>query len=161
MVKTAAKNKTSKKSSKEKIIDVLHGSTKFKMEISLVVLRFDPKFIINFLQEIADDVDKGRVTQISQSTSSIVLLCDEVLAKKIEKKYKKYVIKHEKDLVAFTIMFPKRAIETPGIISFISDKFSKNDITITEIVGCYTDITFVIHRKDLFKAMDLLGEFIL
>ncbi len=160
MAKTP-KKKILKKNSKEKIIDVLHGSTKFKMEISLVVLRFDPKFIIKFFQEIADDVDKGKVTQISQSTKSIVLLCDEMLARKIEKEYKNYIIKHEKDLVAFTIMFPKRAIETPGIISFISDRFSKNKITIVEIVGCYTDITFVIHRKDLFKAMDLLGEFIL
>ena len=160
MVKTA-KKKISKRGSNKKVVDVLHGSTKFKMEISLIVLRFDPKFIIKFLQEIAEDVDKGKVTQISQSTNSIVLLCDEILARKIEKKYKNYVLKHEKDLVAFTIMFPKRAIETPGVISFISDMFSKNKITIVEIVGCYTDITFVIHRKDLFKAMNLLGEFIL
>jgi len=126
MVKTA-KKKISKRGSNKKVVDVLHGSTKFKMEISLIVLRFDPKFIIKFLQEIAEDVDKGKVTQISQSTNSIVLLCDEILARKIEKKYKNYVLKHEKDLVAFTIMFPKRAIETPGVISFISDLFSKNN----------------------------------
>ena len=87
-------------------------------------------------------------------------MCEESLAKEIEKKYPKYVIDHQKDLVAYTIMFPKKAIKTPGIIAFISDKFAKNGINILEVISSYTDVTFVIHRKDLFKAMDLLGAFI-
>ena len=113
------------------------------------------------LQEIAEDGDKGRITQISQGTSAIVLLCEESLAKEITKRYPKFVIEHKNDLVAFTVMFPKKAIKTPGILSFIANRFAKNGISIMEVISSYTDITFVLNRKDLFKAMDLLGEFVL
>lgn len=156
-----AKKARKSKMSEDKVLEILHGSTKFKTDAALVILRFDPKFIVKFLQEIAGDVDKGRVTQISQSTSAIVLICEESLAREIKERYPKYVIDHKKDLVAFTVMFPKKAVDTPGIVAFIANRFAKNGINIIEILGCYTDITFVLSRKDLFKAMDLLGEFIL
>lgn len=155
-----AKKKTKKKDIK-KVLEVLQGSTKFKMDVSLIVLRYDPTFIVKLLSEIAEDIETGKVLQISQGTSAIVMLCEENFAKKVEKWYKPFVIEHKKDLVAFTIMFPKKAMETPGILSFISDLLSKNGVNIIEVIGCYTDITFVINRKDLFKTMDLLGEFIL
>jgi hypothetical protein len=119
------------------------------------------KFLVKFLQEIAEEIERGRVTQMSQGTSALVLICEESLAKEIKTRYPKHVIDTKKDLVAFTVMFPKKAVDTPGVISFITNRFAKNDINILEMLGCFTDITFVLYRKDLFKAMDLLGEFIL
>lgn len=146
---------------KNKVIEILEGSTKFKTDVSLLILRFDPEFLVRFLKEIAKDFEEGKAVQMSQGTNAIVLLCDESLANKIKREYKDKVIEHKKDLVAYTIMFPKKAIETPGIIAFITDLFAKNGINIIEIISCYTDVTFLIKRKDLFKVMDLLGEFIL
>ncbi len=159
--KVATKKTVKKKDTKDEILKVLHGSTKFKMDVSMVILRFTPKFMVELLQEISDDVDNGRVVQISQGTKAIVLICEETLAKELEKKYPKHVIEHKKNLVAYTVMFPKKAVKTPGIISFISNKFSKNKINMLEIISSYTEVTFLIERKDLFKAMDILGEFIL
>ena len=159
--KTAKKKTTRKKSAKKgEVIDILQGSTSFKMEVSLVILRFEPKFFVKFLEEIAEDVDKGRVLQISQGTSAVVLLCEESLANEIKKKYKNYVIDIQNDLVAYTIMFPKKAIKTPGVLYFIAEKLAKNGVNVIEVLSNYTEITFLISRKDLFKVMDTLGQFI-
>ena len=160
-VKKKSKKVTKKKVSKKSVLTVLQGSTKFRTEVSLLMLRFDPEFLVKFLKDIAEDVDKGKVIQISQGTSVIIVLCEETLAKSLEKKYKRYVIDHKKDLVALILMSPKKIVDTPGVLSFILDRFSKNGINVIEIIGAYTDTTFVINRKDLFKAMDLLGEFVL
>lgn len=144
---------------KEDILKILKGSTRFKLDVSLLILKFEPKFLVKLLSEIAEDIEKGKVLQVSQGTSAIVMICKEDAAKEYEKKYKKYLIDHKKDLVALTLISPKKIIETPGVLAFILNKFAKNNLNIIELIGCYTDTTFVIERKDLFKAMDLLGEF--
>jgi aspartokinase len=165
-IKKTNKKKTTKKTTKkktnkyDKIISVLQGSTKFKMNVSLVIMRFDPKFLVELLKDISDDIDRGRAVQISQGTNVIVLLCEETLANELKRKYKKHIISIENGLVAYTILFPKEAVNTPGILNFISDRFAKNKINIREFISTYTEVTFVIERKDLFKAMDILGQFI-
>jgi len=150
-----------KKVMDKKMLEVLKGSTKFKTDVSLVIFRFEPDFLVKFFQNMAKEIDRGRVVEISQGTSAIVLLCEESLANELSKKYPKQLILHRKEMVAFTIMFPKKATETPGIMAFITNMFAKNKINIYEMISCYTDVTFVLGKKDLFKAMDLLGEFVI
>lgn len=145
----------------KKMLGVLRGSTKFKTDVSLVIFRFDPEFLVKFFQNMAKEIDRGRVIEIPQGTSAIVLLCEESLAKELSKKYPKQLIAHKQGMIAFTIMFPKKATETPGIMAFLTDMFAKNKINIYEMISCYTDVTFVIDKKHLFKTMDLLGEFVL
>lgn len=150
-----------KKDMDKKMLDVLKGSTKFKTDVSLVIFRFEPDFVVSFFQNMAKEIERGRIVEISQGTSAIVLLCEESLANELSKKYSKQLISHKKELVAFTVMFPKKATETPGIMAFITNLFAKNKMNLYEMISCYTDVTFVLSKKDLFKAMDLLGEFII
>lgn len=150
-----------KKIQKNDAVSVLEGSTKFRTEVSLMILRFDPQFLVQLLKDVATDIDKGKVIQISQGSSAIVMLCEEGVAEQLAKKYQKHLISHKKDLVALVLMSPKKIVDTPGVLSFILSLFAKNKINVVEIIGCYTDTTFVINKKDLFRAMDILGEFVL
>ncbi len=165
--KIKTKTKKTKKSKfidktipKKEILKVLKGSTKFKMEITRVILRFDRKFLSKFLTETAKDIEKGRIIQISEGSNVIVVLCEESFAKEMKRKYKKHIIEMNNDLVAFTIMFPKVGTETHGILSFITTILAENKVNLFEVISAYTDITFVIKKEDLFKVMDLLGQFI-
>jgi aspartokinase len=141
------------------VLSILKGSTKFKTDVSLITFRFEPKFLVKLLSEIAEDVENGRVIQISQGTSAIVMICSENAADMYERKYKKYVISHKKDLAALVLISPKKIVDTPGVLEFVLNRFAKNKLNIVEMIGCYTDTTFVIEKKYLFKALDLLGEF--
>jgi len=148
-----------KKTEDKDVLRILKGSTKFKTDISLVILRFEPKFLVKLLTEIAEDVEKGKVIQISQGTSAIVIICTESVAEIYEKRYKKYLISHKKDMAALVLMSPTKIVDTPGVLEFVLKRFAKNKLNIIELIGCYTDTTFVIEKKDLFRALDLLGEF--
>lgn len=141
------------------ILRILKGSTKFKTDVSLVTLRFEPKFLVRLLTEIAEDVEKGRVIQVSQGTSAIVLICNKNAAEGYAKKYKNYIISYKKDLAALVLISPTKIVDTPGVLEFILNRFAKNKLNVIELIGCYTDTTFIIQKKDLFKALDLLGEF--
>ena len=147
------------KPSDKEVLRILKGSTRFKTDVSLITLRFEPKFLCRLLSDIADDVERGRVLQVSQGTSAIVMICNEQAAKNYERIYKKYLISHRKDLAALVLISPKKIVDTPGVIEYVLHKFAANKLNIVELIGCYTDTTFIINKKDLFKAMDLLGEF--
>jgi hypothetical protein len=146
------------KISDKEILKIIKGSTRFKLDVSLIILKFDPKFLVKLLAEIAEDFETGKVLQVSQATSAIVMICKEDAAETYEKRYKKYLIEHRKELVALTLISPKKIVDTPGVLEFILDRFAKNNLNVVELIGCYTDTTFVLDRKNLFKAMDLLGE---
>ncbi len=149
-----------KDSTKEKIIRILEGSTKFKMDVARVVLKFEPEFLTKLLKDTLEDVKKGRILQISEGTKAIVVLCEDNFVKKMKKEYKEHIIDIRKDLVAYTVMFPKVGSETHGVLAFITTIFAEHGVNLFEVISTYTDITFVIKREDLFKVMDLLGQFI-
>lgn len=158
--KTGKSKFLDKSKPREKILKILEGSTKFKMDVARVILKFEPAFLTKFLKDTVDDVEKGRILQVSQGTKVIVVLCEENFAEKIKKKYKSNVINVKKDLVAYTIMFPKVGSETHGVLSFITTMLAENKINLFEVISTYTDVTFLIKRKDLFTVMELLGQFV-
>ena len=140
-------------------LKVLEGSSKFKTEVSLLVFKFEKELLEKILQETKDEASKGGIFQMAQSNSSIVLIAKDPYAKELYKTFKKDVLEYKKGLAAIVVMSSKKAVETPGVLNAILDIFSENKINLVQLITCYTDITLVIKKDKLFKALDALGLF--
>jgi hypothetical protein len=149
-----------KKMPDKEVLKILHASTRFRTDVSLLILRFEPAFLVKLLTDIAQDVERGKVLQVSQGTSAIVLVCEETAARNYAKRYRPYVFSHKDNLAAIVLMSPKKIVDTPGVLEFILNRFKKKGINLVEIIGSYTDTTFIVGKQDLYKAMDLLSEFV-
>ena len=145
---------------KKDILETLSGSTSFKMNSAVVVLRkISTKFFTELLNDLKKDIEAGKVYRMTQGKSAIVIICEEPFGRELKKKYGANVVFFEDDLVAFTIMSPKKAIATPGILSYVLNRLAKEKVNVIQLITTYTDITLLIKRTDFFKVMDFFGLF--
>jgi len=144
---------------KNQVDELLEKSASFRTNVAMIVFDYEKEFFIKFLDEITEDIENGKILQISQDNKSIVILVEDAYADEFKKRYKDRIKVFKKDLAAIVVMFPKKVIKIPGVLSKILNKFSKNKINLVQLITCYSNTTFLIERRNLFKAMDALGMF--
>ncbi len=62
------------------------------------------------------------------------------------------------NLASLAIFFNEKLVETPGLLSFLTNLFYINNINIIEVISTYTEINIIIHYHDLQKAVVILGN---
>jgi aspartokinase len=60
--------------------------------------------------------------------------------------------------VTLTLTFTKDFLYTPGVLFNIIRNIAWDNINIFEIVSTYTELTFVIHKKDAMKGYNALEK---
>jgi len=62
------------------------------------------------------------------------------------------------DLAGITVKFPASLIDTPNLIFFLLKKLAIKKINIIELISTFTEITFIVERKDALEAIKQLED---
>jgi aspartokinase len=68
------------------------------------------------------------------------------------------LLSHKKGLVSITVKLPKAAISTPNTIYLITKKLAIKKINLIEIVSTFSELTFIIDKKDAQLAVEQLSK---
>jgi aspartokinase len=99
--------------------------------------------------------------QVSESLSSITLIFDQNLHKRVKKALvAAEVLEEGQDGAAITVHSPEEIISTPGCVSSFYDQLSRRHVNIEDTVSCYTDTILVVGMKDAGRAFEALTELV-
>jgi aspartokinase len=99
--------------------------------------------------------------QVSESLSSITLIFDQRLHKKVRRALSGGEILEEgEECAAITVQSPEEIITTPGCVSAFYDQLSRRHVNVEDTVSCYTDTILVVAMKDAGRAFEALTELV-
>jgi aspartokinase len=99
--------------------------------------------------------------QVSESLSSITLIFDQRLHRKVRRALSGGEILEEgEECAAITVQSPEEIISTPGCISAFYDQLSRRHVNVEDTVSCYTDTILVVDMKDAGRAFEALTELV-
>lgn len=99
--------------------------------------------------------------QVSESLSSITLIFDQRLHKKVKRALAGgEVLEEGEECAAITVHSPRGIMNTPGCVSAFYDQLSRKNVNVEDTVSCYTDTIMVVSMKDAGRAFEALTELI-
>ena len=105
--------------------------------------------------------EKGDILNIIHGYNEAVIITNDRHKDKILDILKdEKVFNIEKNLVSLSLRFNPEFLHTPGVISNVVRKFAWENINILELVTTSTEMTFIIHKKDVMRAYNLLQDLI-
>jgi aspartokinase len=149
-------------SKKRTKIDVFDYSSELTMKTNLVdinVVRSSTLLKrINQLYSIVD-YEKGDFFNTVESSNEIAIVTNERNLDQIKKFLKnENILRLEKNLISITMLLSKQFLKTPGVISRITSELSWENINIFELITTMTEMTIIIHKKDLARAYNILED---
>jgi aspartokinase len=98
---------------------------------------------------------------VSESISSITLIFDQKLHKKVRSKLADSAILEEgDDYAAIIVQSPPSIRNTPGCISNFYNQIARRHVNIEDTVSCHTDTIVVVKMKEVGKAFTALTDLI-
>ena len=99
--------------------------------------------------------------QVSESLSSITLIFDQRLYRKVRRALAGGEFLQEgEECAAITVHSPRAIINTPGCVSAFFDQLSRKNVNVEDTVSCYTDTILVVSMKDASRAFEALTELV-
>ena len=99
--------------------------------------------------------------QVSESLSSITLIFDQRLYKKVKRALAGgETLQEGEECAAITVHSPHSIIHTPGCVSAFFDQLSRKNVNVEDTVSCYTDTIMVVSMKDASRAFEALTELV-
>jgi len=144
------------KSVKKEVLDVMaRSSVELRTDITIIVVR---STAINYIaQLLAKIVSKARFMAVMQSVVATTIVVDKDSAEEILKSVKKDdVIEVQRDQAAVVIVSPEEIMNVPGVLAYIANVLSQNNINIVHIESCYTDTIIIVSKNDLEKAFSTI-----
>lgn len=144
------------KSVKKEVLDVIaRSSVELRTDITIIVVR---STAINYIaQLLAKIVSKARFMAVMQSVVATTMVVDKDSAEEILKSVKKDdVIEVQRDQAAVVIVSPEEIMNVPGVLAYIANVLSQNNINIVHIESCYTDTIIIVSKNDLEKAFSTI-----
>jgi len=170
--------KIEKKSSKEAILVAarrfqeklekwLNFEHKIKSLLSKSEISIKNKINVLILNKNIDLEYITKIQKISQSelglmyvlegTDNYTIISQEKYANYFYKRFETRIIKHHKDLAIIYFKSPEEIEKITGVISYLTSLFAENGINILEFLSCWRDTIFIIDKKNINKAIDLLN----
>ena len=104
---------------------------------------------------------QGDFIQVSESLSSITLIFDQRLHKKVRRTLDGgEVLDEGEECAAITVHSPRQIMNTPGCVSAFYDQLSRKNVNVEDTVSCYTDTIMVVRMKDASRAFEALTELV-
>ena len=99
--------------------------------------------------------------QVSESLSSITLIFDQRLHKRVRRALSAAeVLQEGEECAAITVHSPHAIINTAGCVSAFFDQLSRRNVNVEDTVSCYTDTIMVVSMKDASRAFEALTELV-
>lgn len=137
------------------IKDILsHSTLEFKNKIIVFVLHKTINFdICKEMQTIRKEFG---VIYLLEGSDHYVIITQEKYAHIIEHNAKGFIVKKTGGLALLMLRSPKEIEQIKGVTAFLASLFAENGINVVEFLSCWTDTLFVVHSKDVAKALELL-----
>jgi len=108
------------------------------------------------VEELLDENRECRLIQVSQGT--VIIIDDDSVSRVTKKLRSEHIIGVTRGLVEIAVTSPETIEKTPGLLAFLSSALASRGINIVEEMSCYTDTIFILERKDMTRAMEILGQ---
>lgn len=103
--------------------------------------------------------DRSEFMTVTQGISEITIICSEKSQKYISNLFKESeILASIPNLVAINLSFSEEFIQTTNVIYAILRTLALKKINIIELVSTYSELTFIIDKKDLRDAFLLLNN---
>lgn len=96
---------------------------------------------------------------ISEGVTEITLICSENSLDEIIKKIKAPIKSQFSDLVAITLQLPEHYSQTPNVYFVLLNALAAKRINLVEIVSTYSEISFLVNKRDMEEALKALNLF--
>jgi sulfur transfer complex TusBCD TusB component (DsrH family) len=108
------------------------------------------------VEELLDENRVCRLIQVSQGT--VIILDDDSVSRVTKKLRSEHIIGVTRGLVEIDVTSPETIERTPGLLAFLSGALASRGINIVEEMSAYTDTIFLLERKDMTRAMEVLAQ---
>jgi aspartokinase len=98
-------------------------------------------------------LDNKSYLVFTNGISEITIIGDQSLVSKFEKKLNIKPFFYKKDLIGITVKFTKENINIPNILFRLSRRLAVKNINIIEYISTFTEITFIVERKNADLAI--------
>jgi len=118
---------------------------------------------VDVLQRLGDVVeellDENRICRLIQVSQGTVIIVDDESVPRVTKKLREsQVIDVRKGLVELAVTSPESIEDTPGLLAFLSTALASRGINIVQAMSCYTDTIFLLDRRDMAPAVEILSH---
>jgi len=118
---------------------------------------------VDVLQRLGDVVeellDENKVCRLLQVSRGTMIIVDDTSVSRVTKKLRpEHIISVARGLVEIAVTSPETIEKTPGLLAFLSGALASRGINIVEEMSCYTDTIFILDRKDMTRAMEVLAQ---
>ncbi len=110
----------------------------------------------DIVEELLDENRECRLIQVSQGT--VIIVDDDSVSRVTKRLRSENIISVTRGLVEIAVTSPETIEKTPGLLAFLSGALASNGINIVEEMSCYTDTTFILERKNMTRAMEILAQ---
>ena len=103
------------------------------------------------------DYEKGGTLKIVVGTASVTVFLDETNRELLKELTENFTTKTKHSNVSeLSLTFPTTAIETKGILSFITRELYLHDIVITEMLTASEELLIYLKEDHILKAYELI-----
>ncbi|MBS3128794.1 hypothetical protein J4410_06650 [Candidatus Woesearchaeota archaeon] len=131
-----------------------------RVKDNICLLDFEKeKDLLKELRSIIDqtDYDKGETLKIVVGTSSLSLFLDDDNKELIKTLTRKYKLKKKTvNISELSILFPEKAIETKGVLAFLTKELYNNDILVNELLTASSEVIIYLDEQYVLKAYELV-----
>ncbi len=143
----------------EKSID-LFRDIRIALKDGILILDFEKdKDLLKRLEKIIaqTDYDKGDTLKIVVGSSSITVFIDRKKEANLKPIIEIFKMKNRYDNISeISLMFPEEAIESKGVLSFVTRELHLNDIVIAEMLTASRELLVYVREEHVLKAYEVL-----
>lgn len=149
-----------RESSKKKVMEIIAQSTiKVRTNVSTISVK-KSKDTWEVLRELF--IKKPYFFHILEGTTFVTIICDIPTAKKFKEMMKEEdILDYRENQTALIISSPKEIIETAGVVAFLYNLLSMNNINIEQEMSCYTETIIIVDDYDINKAFSTINNAII
>ena len=135
---------------------------KIKIRIKDNILIYDflkEKKLLHELKNVIDNIqyDQGDTFKVVVGSSSVKIFVDEDKKDIVKKVLNKFTISYTLTNVSeMSIIFPSKAIDTKGVISYITRELYNHDIIISELLTASPELLIYLKEEYILKAYELV-----
>ena len=108
------------------------------------------------VEELLDENKECRLIQVSKGT--VIIVDDDSVSRVTRKLRPEHIVSVTRGLVEIAVTSPESIEKTAGLLAFLAGALASRGINIVQEMSCYTDTIFILNRKDMTRAIEVLTQ---